>query len=250
MLYALKLLLIGLLTLPLSLSFLCIGLFHGSGKSINRISLLWASIILKTGGVRLKVTGLDRLDRNQQYIFMANHQSALDIPVLVQSLRDFQLKWMVKRSLVFVPFFGWALWISRQITVDRTDRSKGPAILKRAKEKIKEGVSVAIFPEGTRSVDGHLLPFKKGGFLLALKTRTPVVPITINGSGALLPRGDWRIRAGVIEVIVSPPIPVEGYHAANLGPLMERVRKAIAAQLRNGSQKPESAPDRVVLAQE
>ena len=230
--YCLKLLLIGLLTLPVTLTILLLAPFDRQGKLAYGISRFWAWGILKIGGIRLKVQGLDRLDPSRPYIFMANHQSNIDIPVLVQGLPKFQLRWIAKKELVFIPFFGWAMWSSGQIVVDRSNRAEAMASLRRAKEKIAGGISVVIFPEGTRSADGRLLPFKRGGFLLAVKAKTAIVPITISGSSTLLPRGDWRLRGGEVEVIVSEPIDIERDHATNLTALLNRVRGIIESQHR------------------
>jgi 1-acyl-sn-glycerol-3-phosphate acyltransferase len=163
---------------------------------------------------------------------MVNHQSNIDIPVLVQTLSQFQLRWIAKKELLWVPFFGWAMWASKHITVDRSDPLDAAKSLQRAKERIAAGISVVVFPEGTRSRDGKLLRFKKGGFLLAAQTGAAIVPVTINGSGALLPAGAWRLRAGTIEVTVGESLPVEGFRPGNLRLLSEQVRERIAEQLR------------------
>jgi 1-acyl-sn-glycerol-3-phosphate acyltransferase len=230
--YILKLLLIGLITLPLSLFIVSLAPFDRKGKLAYGIGRLWAWAILKISGIRLRVQGLGRLDSGRQYIFMANHQSNIDIPVLAQSLPQFELRWLAKKELLFVPFFGWAIWSSRQIIVDRSNRAKAMASLRKAKEKISGGISVVIFPEGTRSVTGGLLPFKRGGFLLAVRTGTPIVPITINGSGAILPRGDWRIRGGKIEVVVGDPIDLGQHRATELRNLLSHVRDVIESHSR------------------
>lgn len=236
--YSLKLFLVVLITFPASLLVLALSLFDRKGKLAYAISRFWTWAILKIGGIRLKVQGLEHLDSNRQYIFMANHQSNIDIPVLVQSLSKFQLRWVAKKELLSVPFFGWALWASRHIVVDRSSRSGAMASLRKAREKIEGGISVVLFPEGTRSLDGQLLPFKRGGFILAIKTQTPIVPITINGSGAILPRGDWRIRGGEIEVIVSEPVPLDQHHMGNLRGLLSHVR----AIMESHSRRPAAPP--------
>jgi 1-acyl-sn-glycerol-3-phosphate acyltransferase len=229
MCYSFKLLLIALLTLPLSLLIVFLGLFDRDGKIVYRLGRLWTWTILKVGGVRLRVRGLDHLDPSRPYIFVANHQSNIDIPVLVQSLAKFQLRWIAKRELLFVPFFGWALWSSKHILVNRSSRFHAMASLIKARKKIERGISVVFFPEGTRSPNGELLPFKRGGFLLAIKTQTPIVPITINGSRNILRKGDWRIREGEIEVIVSEPVSVNGSLAGGLRGVITRVRRTIMA---------------------
>lgn len=238
MLYSLKLFLIILVTLPASLLIILLGFCDRKGKIAYGISRCWTWTILKIGGIRLKVKGLEHLDPRRQYIFMANHQSNIDIPVLVRSLSEFQLRWVAKKELLFVPLFGWAMWASKHIVVDRSNRSKAMASLRKAKERIEGGICVVLFPEGTRSSDGQLLPFKRGGFVLAVKTQTPIVPITINGSGAILPRGEWRIRGGEIEVIVSEPVPLDQYHAGNIRGLLSHVRAIMESHSRRHVKSP------------
>ncbi|TMA13029.1 MAG: 1-acyl-sn-glycerol-3-phosphate acyltransferase [Deltaproteobacteria bacterium] len=243
--FSFKLLLIALLTLPLSVLVFFLGLFDPKGKMVYSLGRFWSWGVLKIGGVRLKIRGLDHLDPSRPYIFVANHQSNIDIPALVQSLPKFQLRWMAKKELLFVPFFGWALWSSKHILVNRSARSHAMASLKKAREKIAGGISVVFFPEGTRSRDGELLPFKRGGFLLAVRTQTPIVPIAIHGSGNILPKGDWRIRTGEIEVIVSDPVPVDESHARDLRSLMTHVRQIILAHSQERAETPAVNPNSI-----
>lgn len=232
MLFGLKALLIILISLPTAMLVLCVAPFDRGGKFAYRFTRIWTWLIIKAGGIRLRIQGLDRLDPARPYVFMANHQSNIDIPVLVQSLPGYQLRWVAKKELLRIPFFGWAMWASRHILVDRANRAKAMASLRRAREMIGKGISVVFFPEGTRS-GGDLLPFKRGGFLLAVKTRTPIVPVTIKGSRSVLPRGDWRVRNGEIQVIVSPPIPLEPPYPGTVGSLVARVREIIESHMRS-----------------
>jgi 1-acyl-sn-glycerol-3-phosphate acyltransferase len=234
--YRLKLLVICAVTVPAALLTIILGLFDPHGKHVYGISRFWAWVILRFGGVSLSVNGLSHIDPRQQYVFMVNHQSNIDIPVLVQSLPAFQLRWLAKRELLRVPFFGWALWAAKHITVDRADRFDALGSLKKAKQRMKSGISLVVFPEGTRSSNGHLLPFKRGGFLLAVKTRTPIVPVTISGSSAILPKGDWRLRSGKIDVTLGAPISVENYRPGTLRALSAQVHKLIEKTLRTPSQ--------------
>lgn len=236
--YCLKLFVIALFTLPLGLLIVSLAIFDRKGKLAYKLSRLWTWLVLKAGGVRLTIRGLEHLDSHRSYIFMANHQSNMDIPVLVQSLSEFQLRWIAKKELAFVPFFGWALWSSRHILVARGDPSEARATITKAKQKLEEGASIILFPEGTRSRDGKLLPFKRGGFLLALRTKTPVVPVTLNGSGKILPRGDWRIRAGEIEVIIGKPVSLEHYQMGNLRGLLNQLRRMIESNVRSEGGSP------------
>jgi 1-acyl-sn-glycerol-3-phosphate acyltransferase len=228
-------LLVVVLTMILATLITLAGMIDPNGKVVYRMNKLWTWAILRAGGVKLKVTGLEKLDPSRQYIFMVNHQSNVDIPILVQSLSRFQLRWIAKRELLWVPFFGWAMWATKHIAVDRTNPSSAVKSLRRAKERIAAGISVVVFPEGTRSRDGQLQRFKNGGFLLAVQTNTEIVPLAIKGSRDLLPSGAWRLRPGTVEVVVDQPVSIAGYRPGNLRLLSDQVRETIAGHLRQSS---------------
>lgn len=241
MLFAIKALLIVLITLVTGILVLSLAPFDRDGRLAYRLSRFWTWAILKIGGIRLRIQGLELLDPKRPYVFIVNHQSNIDMPVLVQSLAQFQLRWVAKKELLRVPLFGWALRASRHIIVDRSNRTKAMASLRQAREILQSGLSMVFFPEGTRSSGGELLPFKRGGFVLAVKTRTPIVPVTIKGSRSVLPKGDWRIRAGEILVIVSQPIPLDQPYAGRLGGLVSHVREVMEAHARqNGGASPKA----------
>lgn len=250
MLYGVKLLVICMITVPAALLAILLGLFDPYGNHVHGITRLWTRIILAIGGVAVKVKGLTQLDPKQQYVFMVNHQSHIDIPVLVQSLRAFQLRWIAKRELLWVPFFGWAMWAGKHITVNRSDRFDALGSLNKAKERMKGGISLVVFPEGTRSSDGNLLPFKRGGLLLAVKTQTPIVPVTISGSCAILPKGDWRIRKGRIEVTVGACLSMENHRPGTLRALSLHVQELIANNLQAAAQlrAPKSGEEQPIAA--
>lgn len=252
MLYGLKLALIGVITLPATFLTILLGLFDPLGKRVYRIGRVWSWTILKISGVSLNVRGLNQLDPRRQYLFMANHQSNIDIPVLMESLPGFQLRWIAKKELLRVPFFGWAMWAAKHIIVDRSSSLDAARSLRKAKRRIKAGISVVIFPEGTRSKDGRLLPFKKGGFLLALQTGTPIVPVTISGSGRVLRPGGWRLQRGTIDVTIGEAIAVDGSDLANVRTLSARVRKQVETSLRQPAREPGTAsslpPENSVIA--
>jgi 1-acyl-sn-glycerol-3-phosphate acyltransferase len=234
--YGLKLLVIFAVTVPAALSIILLGPLDRHGKHVQRITFLWTKMILAVARVVLNVKGLSQIDPKRQYVFMVNHQSNIDIPVLIQSLPALRLRWIAKKELLWVPFLGWAMWAAKHITVNRADRFDALGTLKKAKERMKDGVSLAIFPEGTRGSEGDLLPFKRGGFLLAVKTGTPIVPVTINGSAAILPKGDWRIRGGQIEVVIGTPVSVESYRPGTLRALSAQIREIIGKNLQTASQ--------------
>jgi 1-acyl-sn-glycerol-3-phosphate acyltransferase len=241
--YGLKLLVIFVVTVPAALLIVLLGPLDRNGKHVQRITSLWTKIILTVGGVVLNVKGLSQIDPKRQYVFMVNHQSNIDIPVLIQSLPARRLRWIAKKELLWVPFFGWAMWAAKHITVNRADRFDALGSLKRAKERMKDGVSLVVFPEGTRGSEGDLLPFKRGGFLLAVKTGTPIVPVTINGSAATLPKGDWRIRGGEIEVVIGTPVSVEDYRPGTLRALSAHIRELMGKNLQTASQVRTPKPD-------
>jgi 1-acyl-sn-glycerol-3-phosphate acyltransferase len=233
MIYSLKLAVIAVFTPILALSILILAPFDdGEGRLAYRVGRLWTYLVLKTAGVRLKVSGLDRLDASRPYIFIANHQSHIDIPVLVQSLLGFQLRWIAKKTLGYIPFFGWALLASRHILIDRADRAAAMASLTKAKKKLAAGISVVIFPEGTRGFHGRLGRFKRGAFLLAIKSKTPIAPVTISGSWRILGKKQWRLKSGEIEVFVHEPIAVARLGGKDSQDLMERVRDIIESRSR------------------
>ncbi len=228
--YTLKLALIVLASILQSIPIIALGLVDPHGKRVYPLFRCWSWYILRLGGVGVKIRQIGRLDRKQAYIFMANHQSNIDIPVLVQALTAFQLRWMAKRELLRVPFFGWALWASKHIIVKRVRSKDVVSAMDSACEKLSRGISVVVFPEGTRSTDGRLLPFKRGGFRLAEKAGVPIVPVTLNGSGALMARGDWRLKPGEVEVVVGDvilPDPADSRSRQQ----MSRVREAIGSPL-------------------
>jgi len=231
MFYLLKLAVVGAVTVPAALATVLLGLFDPHGRHVYWIFRFWAWLILALGGVSIRVHGFNRLDPRQRYLFMVNHQSNVDIPVLVQSLPGFQLRWIAKRELLRVPFFGWAMWAGKHIAVDRADSAGALAVLKTAAVRMAGGISVVVFPEGTRSPDGRLLAFKRGGFLLAAKTTAHIVPVTISGSHKLLPKGEWRLRPGIVEVHVGEPIATTDRPTGELRSLVAQVRRIIERNL-------------------
>jgi 1-acyl-sn-glycerol-3-phosphate acyltransferase len=198
-------------------------------RAAYRICQLWVRINLLLYGVRVRAHRLAPLDPSSAYVFMSNHRSQFDILAVVVALIDFQLRWVAKVELTRVPVFGWALKHTGHIIIDRSNHEQSVASLRAARAKMEDGVSVMIFPEGTRSgADQALLPFKKGGFMLALETGFPIVPIAVRGSREILPRGSWQPLAGEIEVVVGAPIAVDG---VNRDELLERVRSFMLTHL-------------------
>ena len=195
------------------------------GTRAYRVARWWAWLSIRSSGVTVTVEGLRHLEPRRSYVLMSNHRSALDILTLVVALWEIQLRWVTKAELRRIPGFGWCLRATRQIFVDRSDH----ASLAAARDRLSGGTSIVFFPEGTRS-SGPLLPFKKGGFVFAIETGTPIVPIGILGAGSLLARGGplrrWR---STVHVAVRPPVPTVGVDPDDLDVLLARVRWAIAS---------------------
>ncbi|SFM98147.1 lysophospholipid acyltransferase family protein [Thermodesulforhabdus norvegica] len=191
---------------------------------------LWGFIQLKAAGVRTIVRGREKIDTSRPYVYMPNHQSWFDIFVLLAHIPG-QFRWLAKEELYRIPILGPAMRRIGYIPIDRSNRAKAIRSLEKAAEKIKEGTSVVIFPEGTRSPNGILLPFKKGGFMLAIQSGQPIVPISISGSYHVLPKGKWLIRPGTVTVTIHDPIATEEFDKSNRDSLMEKVRKAILSGL-------------------
>ncbi|NSW87293.1 MAG: 1-acyl-sn-glycerol-3-phosphate acyltransferase [Syntrophobacteraceae bacterium] len=204
----------------------------GRNEKPHLIGRLWARINLWAAGVKVKVRGLGNIDRNRPYVFAANHQSLFDIFVILGAL-PVQFRWLAKEELFRIFILGPAMTATGYIPIDRTDRRKAFESLNRAAEMVKGGVSVVIFPEGTRSPDGVMREFKKGGFILAIRSQQPIVPISISGSHHVLSKkGGWIIRPGVIEMTLGVPIPTRGIAPKDRDILAERVREAIGKHLR------------------
>lgn len=174
-----------------------------------RCARAWSRLILWSSGARLEVEHEQKLDRSGCYIFLSNHQSLYDIPVLLLTLPS-RTVFMAKRSLFRIPIFGWSLSVAGFIPVDRGDSHRAKEAFVQASRAVTNGGSLLMFPEETRSEDGSILPFKRGGFLIAIKTRVPVVPIGISGTRSVRPKGSWSVHPGLIRVRYGQQIDVEG----------------------------------------
>lgn len=213
-------------------------------KLAHHVVQYWAWLNVKVCGSTVEVEGLEQLDPDTSYVFMANHRSNFDVLALVSGLWDFQLRWVAKEELARIPLFGWALRATGQIVVDRRDHAQAVASLAAAKARIRDGISVAIFPEGTRGT-GKLQPFKKGGFVFAIETKTPIVPIAIVGTESILPRDAWTVRhGGCVRVLVHAPIPTADLSFADRDLLLAEVERAIASMLGETRETPARAAAR------
>ncbi len=202
-----KLSLAVLACLYFSIKVIVIHFFSKDKKKYWINSNKWAKLILSIFNLKLEISGLEKLDKNTTYIFASNHQSLLDIPILFHTLRDFNYVIIYKKELEKVPIFGKNLVISPFISVDRADPRNAMASIETTLSQMKENDSPIIFPEGTRSKDGKLAQFKRGAFLLASRSKKPIVPISIIGSAQVLPKGTLKIKPrSTVKVILHNPI--------------------------------------------
>ncbi|MGD1010794.1 MAG: lysophospholipid acyltransferase family protein [Candidatus Aminicenantales bacterium] len=180
-------------------------------------------------GIRVQVSGLERLDPATPYVFMSNHQSFLDGPLLAAAIPR-PVRIILKKSLFRIPILGIGMRHIGFVAVDRKGAKGGQKSIHRAAELMREkGYSFLVFPEGTRSRDGRIQAFRRGGFFLALEGAAPIVPVTIKGTFDLMPKGQWHARRGDVRVDFHDPISVMGFAADTIGELIERVRGAIAS---------------------
>jgi 1-acyl-sn-glycerol-3-phosphate acyltransferase len=222
---------ISVYTIVLGTASLMSSLFDRRGYFAHRCARTWSWLIRATTGVSVHAQGLERLERGRTYIFVSNHQSIYDIPVLFATL-PWQLRIIAKESIGRFPFLGWHLRRSGHLLVDRR-RPDRAGILRRWKALVEKGLSLIIFPEGTRSVDGGVAAFKGGSFLLAVEAGLPIVPISVEGSRLVMKKGRLMTCPGRVSLTVHEPIETAGLTAVDARSLAERVRAVVECGIRD-----------------
>ena len=207
-----------------------LGIFDKTGDSVLALARLWARVLLVVPGVKLEVNMRVPLDPKRPYVFMANHASMVDIWAMFVGL-PVRFRFIAKKQLSRIPLFGWAMRAGRFIFIDRQNAAAARRSIQEAARRIECGQSVIIFPEGTRTRDGKLAPFKKGGFHLAMDSGVEIVPVAIIGSRPIMPRGSALIRRGVVRLEVGEPIATAGLRTADREALIARVHGEVAAML-------------------
>lgn len=190
----------------------------------------WSKSILWVCGIKIRVLGLENLEAEVPRIYMANHQSYFDVFTLLANL-PVQFKFVLKQELMKVPFLGSAMRRAKYVGIDRDDPRKAIKSMNEAGDRFRGGASILIFPEGTRSPDGRLQPFKSGGFHLALKTKGDIVPVSIVGTHRIVPKGSLRVQKGQATMVIGKPIPTQDYSKKTMDRLMERVHEAMFQQM-------------------
>lgn len=221
---------ITLITLFWAPPLIIISLVTSSGVPAYRIMVWWCRGVALCMGLSFSLHGVEKIIPGTSYIVTANHQGNADILALVTTL-PIRFRWVIKKELLKIPLFGQALGGTGAISLDRSDRLKAVQSLQKGSEKLKGGWSVIIYPEGTRSSDENLQPFKKGAFMMAVQTGIPILPVTCNGAFRVLPKKTIVFRSGHIEVRIGDPITTTGLSEQDVPALMDMTRKAILKNL-------------------
>lgn len=202
----------------------------GRGRFVDAMIRFWARLVLITSGVKVTVEGKKNIDPATPYVFISNHQSTMDIPVCVASIPS-SLRMLAKKELFRVPIFGWAIRVGGFIKIDRENREKAIDSLNHAAERLKkEDISPLVYAEGTRSPDGKIHPFKKGGFVLAINSGRQIVPVTIKGTNKIMPKNSYTIFSGHVHLHIGKPIDTSEFDFSSRDDLVKKVQNTIEEQ--------------------
>ncbi len=205
--------------------------FRPFGRLMYIFEKFWAKTLLLFTGAKIRVTGLEHIRPGRPYIFVSNHQSLFDIPLMMGYIPR-QIRMIHKKELLWAPFLGFTLLVMRFISIDRGNRDKAIISLQKAAEKIRRGVNIVIFAEGTRSLDGEISPFKKGAFLLAINSHVDIIPVTISGTINIMHKYGGLTNVGFrrpVEMILDAPISTDGLTAEQRDELRLKVEQAVTA---------------------
>ncbi len=208
-----------------------VSFFDKSGRAMIAIARVWARSLVRIARVRVAVEGLEKIDPNAAYVFVANHLSYMDTPVVLGAI-PMQFRFMAKKGLFQIPFLGTHLMQAGHIPVPLEDARGSVRTLHRAAQTIRDlGISILIFPEGGRSITGVLQDFKEGAAYIAIKAGVPVVPVTLVGTRRILPMGQMTFHSGAVRVRISDPILTSGMSLRDRGELTAQIRERIVEML-------------------
>jgi 1-acyl-sn-glycerol-3-phosphate acyltransferase len=205
---------------------------RGTGKILHGISADWGRTIIRWSSIwKIVVTGQEHLQKGKHYIVVANHQSMLDILAVCAGL-PLNFKFLAKRELFQIPFMGWAMAAAGYIPVDRASHKSGREAMQRITRVLDRGVSVLLFPEGTRSPDGKIHAFKMGAFKLARDNHIEILPVVVDGTGQALPKKSWFIRKKSIFVVsIGKPVSLKDFADSSMDEAKEKIRHDMIARL-------------------
>ena len=205
-------------------------LITGNENMIYSPVRLFVRMGLAMVGVRVEVSGRERLDPRQAYIFTPNHQSLIEVPLFVTYLGR-NPAYLAKKEVFKYPVFGYGIGLMGVVPVDRSNSAAAVESARRATENLRRGKSYVVYPEGTRSRDGQLLPFKKGAFMMAIDARVPIVPVTISGGTRIMPKGEVKVFPSTVRITLHDPISTKDYSRENVSELMGLTRARILSAL-------------------
>ncbi len=212
---------------------LVVSLFETTGRMQVAIARAWARMLLRVSFIGMKIEGLDKVDPSGSYVFVANHLSYMDTPVILASI-PVQFRFMAKKGLFKIPFLGYHLTRAGHIAVPRDNPREAIRSMAEAGRVIREKrISVLIFPEGGRSPNAKLQPFKEGAFYIAINAQVPVVPVALSGTEKVLPFGSGTVSPGRVTLRIGDPIPTTGLHPRDRGALSDQLYAAIYGMLRD-----------------
>lgn len=220
---------------PVTLLFSALAVVGGLARArpgyFDWLHRIWSGLLLAAGGIRVSAEGVEHLDPDAPQVLMANHQSLLDVLALFHAL-PVSLRFVAKRELGRVPLFGAAMRRSGHVLIDRGNRVQAVEAMRDAGERMKEeGLTLALFPEGTRSPDMELRRFRRGPFVLAIDTGTVLVPVAVDGGPRVLPPGERRVRPGTVHVRCGEPVDLGALDRADRDELLERTRGSVSGML-------------------
>ena len=222
-----------LATIILCIFIIPAGLLSRTGNLAFSISKLWAYTMLAVSLVRTEIINKDKILRETSYIIISNHQSLYDIIALVTSL-GIQFRWIIKNEILKVPIFGYGLYASRNIFIDRSNTASAIESINKGFDRLPKGVSVMVFAEGTRSPDGKIHEFKKGGFVTAVRRKIPILPVTVNGSRRIMPKGSLAMKPGKIQIVIGDPIDTSSYTNDTVQELIDKTHQVVIANFNMG----------------
>jgi 1-acyl-sn-glycerol-3-phosphate acyltransferase len=209
------------------------GLLSRTGNLAFSISKLWAYTMLAVSFVRTEIKNKNKILKGTPYIIISNHQSHYDIITLVTTL-GIQFRWIIKKEILKLPIFGYALHASRNIFIDRSNTARAIESINKGIDRLPKGVSVMVFAEGTRSPDGQIHEFKKGGFVTAVRRKIPILPVTVNGSRRVMRKGSFTLKPGKIQIVIGDSIDTSGYTTDTVQELIDKTRQTIIANFNPG----------------
>jgi 1-acyl-sn-glycerol-3-phosphate acyltransferase len=211
-------------------------LFDSAGRAQHQISRIWSRMLLAVSGVKMRIEGLEKIDPGATYVFVANHRSFMDIPVLLAHL-PLQFRFLAKKGLFLIPFLGTHLRRAGHLPVVKDNPRASLKSMSDAVRLLRErGMSVMLFPEGGRSKDGELQEFIEGAAYIAVKSGVPIIPLAMTGTREVLPMGSLQIMSGIVELRIGDPIPTANLTMKDRATLTQTMHDRVADLLRSASQ--------------